>query len=159
MHFTLTKNQHQSNFKLKKEETQDMPNNQDLMAKKACEAMKNAYAPYSKYYVGACAEAEDGTLFTGCNVENASYGLTICAERAAIFALISAGKKKVTALALVGSGEDLGTPCGACRQVIREFMSPEAPIYLVDSRTQKVMETTNIATLLPRSFGPEFLDK
>ncbi|MBU0743903.1 MAG: cytidine deaminase [Gammaproteobacteria bacterium] len=156
MDFTLTKNQQQNNFKLKKE-SKNMSDNADLMAKKACEAMNNAYAPYSKYHVGACAQAEDGTLFTGCNVENSSYGLTICAERAAIFALISAGKKKVTAFALVGSGKDLGSPCGACRQVMREFMSPDAPIYLVDSTTQKVAETTNIETLLPRSFGPEFL--
>lgn len=135
-----------------------MITNAELMAKKACEVMQHAYAPYSKYKVGACAQAEDGTLFTGCNVENASYGLTNCAERSAIFALISAGKKKITALALVVSGDELGTPCGACRQVIREFAAPDAPIYLCDARTQKVVETTNIKTLLPRSFGPEFLD-
>ncbi len=135
-----------------------MSKNAELMAKKACEAMQNAYAPYSKYRVGACVEAEDGSLFTGCNVENASYGLTVCAERAAIFSLISAGKKKIMALAVVGSGEDLGTPCGACRQVIREFAAPDATIYLCDPRTQKVVEITNIKTLLPKSFGPEFLE-
>lgn len=135
-----------------------MPSNSELMAKKACEAMKNAYAPYSKYQVGACVEAEDGSLFAGCNVENASYGLTCCAERSAIFALISAGKKKIKAIALVGSGNELCTPCGACRQVIREFAAPFAPIYLCDPQTQKVVETTNIKTLLPRSFGPEFLE-
>lgn len=135
-----------------------MPNNSELMAKKACEVMQNAYSPYSKYKVGACIEAEDGTLFTGCNVENASYGLTCCAERSAIFALISAGKKKVKAIALVGSGDELCTPCGACRQVIREFAAPNAPIYLCNPQTQKVVETTNIKTLLPQSFGPEFLE-
>jgi len=136
-----------------------MSKSAEVMAKKACEAMQHAYAPYSKYKVGACVSAEDGSLFTGCNVENASYGLTVCAERAAIFALISAGKKKVTALALVVSGDDLGTPCGACRQVIREFAAPDAPIYLCDSRTQKIVEITNIETLLPKSFGPEHLEK
>jgi len=136
-----------------------MTNNADLLAKKACEAMQYAYAPYSKYKVGVCVQAEDGTMFTGCNAENSSYGLTICAEQAAIFSLISAGKKKVTALAVVGSGNELCTPCGACRQVIREFASPEAPIYLCDSRTKKIVETTNIATLLPKSFGPEHLVK
>ncbi len=135
-----------------------MSQNAELMAKKACEAMQNAYAPYSKYKVGACVEAEDGTLFTGCNVENASYGLTNCAERSAIFALISSGKRKIKALAVVGSGDELCTPCGACRQVIREFAIPDAPIYLCDPRTEKVIETTNIKTLLPKSFGPEFLE-
>jgi cytidine deaminase len=136
-----------------------MPNTPDVMAKKACEVMQHAYAPYSKYHVGACVLAEDDTMFTGCNVENASYGLTICAERAAIFALISAGKKQIKAIAIVGSGAELGTPCGACRQVIREFAAPDAPIYLCDSRTKKVVETTNIDKLLPLSFGPDHLDK
>lgn len=131
----------------------------EIMAQKAYEVMQNAYAPYSKYHVGACVQAEDGTLFTGCNVENASYGLTICAERAAIFAMISAGKKRIKAIALVGSGAELGSPCGACRQVIREFAAPDAPIYLCDSRTKKVAETTNISKLLPQSFGPDHLDK
>lgn len=131
----------------------------DLMATKACEVMQNAYAPYSKYKVGACVLAEDGTLFTGCNIENASYGLTICAERAAISSLVSAGKKKIIAMALVGSGDEVVTPCGACRQVIREFAAPDAPIYLCDAKTKKITEMTNIKTLLPRSFGPEFLDK
>lgn len=132
--------------------------NIELMAKKACEVMLHAYAPYSKYQVGACVAAEDGTLFTGCNVENAAYGSTICAERSAITALISAGKKRITALALVVSGAALGTPCGACRQVIREFAVPNVPIYLCDSRTKKVVETTTLEALLPRSFGPEHLE-
>ena len=130
----------------------------EIMAQKACEVMEKAYAPYSKYHVGACVKAEDGSLFTGCNVENASYGLTNCAERSAIFSMISAGKRKITAIAIVGSGEEIGSPCGACRQVIREFAEPDAPIYLCDSRTKKVAKTTNIAELLPNSFGPEFLE-
>lgn len=129
----------------------------ELMAQKACEVMQNAYSPYSKYKVGACVQAEDGSLFVGCNVENASYGLTICAERSAIFSLIAAGKKRINAIALVGSGDELCTPCGACRQVIREFATPNTPIYLCDARTQKIVETTDIATLLPKSFGPEHL--
>jgi cytidine deaminase len=134
-----------------------MSNISDLMAQKACDAMQNAYAPYSKYHVGACVQAEDGTLFTGCNVENASYGLTACAERSAIFSLISAGKKRIKAIAIVGPGPDLCPPCGACRQVIREFAAPDAPIYLCDARTKKVVKTTNIQELLPLSFGPENL--
>jgi cytidine deaminase len=129
----------------------------EIMIKKAKEVMDRAYAPYSQYHVGVCVEAEDGTLFSGCNVENASYGLTICAERSAISALRSAGKKQIKSMALMGSGIDLCTPCGACRQIIREFMAPDAPIYLCDSRTLKVVKTTDIATLLPLSFGPEHL--
>lgn len=130
-----------------------------IMAQKACEVMQNAYAPYSKYRVGACVLAEDDTMYVGCNVENASYGLTICAERSAIFSLISAGRKKIKAIALAGSGEELGSPCGACRQVIREFAAPDAPIYLCDARTKQVAATTNIQNLLPNSFGPDHLEK
>lgn len=136
-----------------------MSNIPELMAQKACEAMQYAYAPYSKYHVGACVQAEDDTLFTGCNVENASYGLTVCAERSAIFSMISAGKKQIKAIAIVGSGAELGSPCGACRQVIREFASLDAPIYLVDSRTKKIAKTTNLNELLPMSFGPDHLEK
>lgn len=136
-----------------------MASNEELMAKKACEVRQHAYAPYSKFYVGACVQAEDGSMFSGCNVENASYGLGNCAERSAIFSLISAGKKRIKALAVVGSGGELVTPCGACRQVIREFADPDAPIYLCDSRNGEVVKTTNIAELLPLSFGPEHLQE
>lgn len=129
----------------------------ELLAKKACEVMHNAYGRYSKYQVGAAVLAEDGSIFVGCNVENASYGLTVCAERVAIFSLISAGKKKVEALALVVSGDVLGSPCGACRQVMMEFMVPSAPVYLCNSKTGQIVETTNIEDLLPKSFGSEHL--
>ena len=129
----------------------------NLMAQKAWEAMQNAYAPYSKFHVGACVEAEDGELFSGCNIENASYGLTICAERIAMGSLISSGKKRIKSLAVVGSSNELCTPCGACRQFMREFMSPDAPIYLCDSKTKKVVEITNIDKLLPKSFGPNHI--
>lgn len=135
-----------------------MSEQSELLAQKACEVMQNAYAPYSKFHVGACVQAEDDSMYVGCNVENASYGLVNCAERSAILALISAGKKRIKALAIVGPGPDLITPCGACRQVIREFAAPDAPIYLCDSRG-KIIETTNINKLLPWSFGPEHLDK
>ena len=127
-----------------------------LLAQKACEVMQNAYAPYSKFHVGACVRAEDGSMYVGCNVENASYGLVNCAERSAILALISAGRKRIEALAIAGPGPDLITPCGACRQVIREFAAPDTPIYLCDSHG-KVVKTTNIDKLLPWSFGPEHL--
>ena len=135
-----------------------MSDNAEVMAQKACEVMENAYAPYSKFHVGACVEAEDGTLFTGCNVENAAYGPTNCAERSAIFSMISAGKKRIKSIAVVGgSGDVLCTRCGVCRQVIREFAAPDAPIYLCNPTTKKVVKTTNIEELLPDSFGPESL--
>lgn len=123
-----------------------------LMIKKANEVMQYAYSPYSKYKVGACVEAEDGTLYCGCNVENASYGITICAEVAAISSMISAGRKHIKSMVVMGGGDELCTPCGRCRQFIREFAAPDAPIYLSDRK--KVVKTTNIAELLPDSFGP-----
>jgi len=130
----------------------------ELMAQKACEVMQNAYAPYSKFHVGACVEAEDGTLFVGCNVENAAYGPTNCAERSAIFSMISAGKKRIKSIAVVGPGTELCTPCGVCRQVIREFASPDTPIYLCNSQTKSVVKTVTLDSLLPLSFGPENLE-
>lgn len=131
----------------------------ELMAQKAWEIMQNAYSPYSKYKVGACVEAEDGTLFTGCNVENASYSLTKCAEANAITTMVAAGKKRIKSIAVMGSGKELCTPCGACRQIIREFANQNIPIYLCDSQTKKVAKTTTLAELLPLSFGPDHLDK
>lgn len=128
-----------------------------LMAQKAWEAMQHAYSPYSKYKVGACVEAEDGELFTGCNVENASYSLTKCAEANAITTMIAAGKKHIKSLAVIGSGKELCTPCGACRQIIREFATPNTPIYLCDSQTKQVVQTTTLEQLLPQSFGPDHL--
>lgn len=116
----------------------------------------NAYAPYSKYLVGACVEAEDGTLFSGCNVENASYGITLCAEAVAICSMIAAGKKRIKSIAVVGSGKELCTPCGRCRQLIREFAAPDTPIYLCDENM--LCETVTIEQLLPMSFGPEHLN-
>lgn len=115
----------------------------------------HAYAPYSKYLVGACVLSEDDEFFVGCNVENASYGLTICAEVNAIGQLIAAGKKQVKALAVIGTGPELCTPCGRCRQFIREFMAPSDPIFLCNE--SGIVKTTNIAELLPLSFGPDHL--
>jgi cytidine deaminase len=123
-----------------------------LMIQKANEVMQHAYSPYSKYKVGACVEAEDGTLYCGCNIENASYGITVCAEVAAISSMISAGHKRIKSMVVMGSGNELCTPCGRCRQFIREFAAPDAQIYLSDKK--KVVKTTNIAELLPDSFGP-----
>ncbi|MFA6409214.1 MAG: cytidine deaminase [Gammaproteobacteria bacterium] len=129
---------------------------QNMLAQ-ATRARNNAYVPYSKFPVGACVLSEDNQMFTGCNVENASYRLTICAEASAIAAMASAGKRHIHAILIVGPEKKTITPCGACRQMIREFASPSAPIYLCDE--EQIREITNIEELLPRSFGPEYLSE
>jgi len=125
------------------------------MLREALLVREKAYVPYSKFKVGACVCAEDGELFTGCNVENASFRLTNCAETSAICNMIAAGKKRILAILIVGPNITMITPCGACRQVIREFAALDAPIYLCDD-TNVLLKTT-VAELLPLSFGPEHL--
>jgi cytidine deaminase len=99
----------------------------------AQEARHMAYAPYSGFKVGACLLAPDQTVYTGANVENASYGLTVCAERIAVFKAVTAGQKSFSALAVAGSGEDMIIPCGACLQVLREF-SADLQLLLTDGQ-------------------------
>jgi cytidine deaminase len=106
----------------------------------------NAYAPYSHFKVGAALLGEDGVIYSGCNVENISYGLTICAERAAVFAMVAAGCKAIKACVVA---TEIGTmPCGACRQVLAEFVRDDAPIYLVNTATDGVVKKT-LCELLP----------
>lgn len=123
------------------------------LLKRAAEVAKQAYAPYSKFQVGAALETEDGTLFTGCNVENASYGLTICAERNAIFAMVAAGHRKVVQLAIVASGDAPPYPCGACRQVVREFADLTCPVYVAPVNQLDRFEVFTMNDLLPHSFS------
>ena len=125
----------------------------DSLISAARSAQARAYAPYSKFRVGAALEAADGTVFTGCNVENASYGLTICAERAAICAAVSAGAKRFRRAVVVSDVDPPAAPCGACRQVLAEF-GLDLPIAGVGSK-----RTVNwrLADLLPAAFGPEQL--
>jgi len=123
------------------------PNKLIFVAKKA---MERAYAPYSNYKVGAALVCSDGTVFKGCNIENASYGLTNCAERTAIFSAIAAGKKEFKAIAIAASGEPTPFPCGACRQVLAEFCGPDFPIYVASGAD--TYETTTLDELLPHSF-------
>jgi len=125
----------------------------EKLLQEAVKVAQNAYAPYSKFPVGAALLTKTGEVFTGCNVENASYGLTNCAERVAIGKAISEGYRDFSAMALSLNGG--GSPCGACRQVLNEF-APELIIYLGDEQGTLVQETT-IATLLPDAFGPKSL--
>ena len=165
----------------------------------AMEARLRAYAPYSHYLVGAALRCADGTVFQGCNIENASYGASVCAERTALFAAVAQGKRDFDALALVsgpekgetdaaagsggvkiqpreaafdsgevkippremisGSGEALlpwPSPCGICRQVLREFVDPSA-FHIILARSVSVYRVVTLEELLPESFGPDYL--
>lgn len=121
---------------------------QELIAL-ALEARKNAYAPYSGFAVGAALLTGDGQVFTGCNVENASYGLTICAERVALFTAVARGNRSLRAIAVVAGTDDYCSPCGACRQVLAEF-GGDTRVYLAN-RHGAYRETT-VAELLPGTF-------
>lgn len=120
----------------------------------ASQVRARARAPYSHFKVGAAIEAEDGRVFTGCNIENASYGLTVCAERVAIFKALSEGAKEFKKLAVVADTEPLTTPCGACRQIIWEFCG-DIPIILANLRGQSASHRMN--HLLPHAFDDRFL--
>ena len=117
----------------------------------ALDARKNAYVPYSGYAVGAALLAEDGRVFTGCNVENAAYGNTLCAERTALVKAVSEGCRKFTRLAVVGNSTDYCWPCGACRQMLYEF----APgLRVLAARGDGAFETATLDQLMPHGFGP-----
>jgi len=119
-------------------------------------ARENAYVPYSKFKVGAALLTKDGEVIHGCNVENASYGLTNCAERTAFFKAISENKRDFAALAIVADTDGPCSPCGACRQVIAEFCAKDMPVYLTNLKGD-VLETT-VEKLLPGAFTPEDLN-
>ena len=120
-------------------------------------AMDNAYAPYSGFRVGAALLCADGSIYTGCNIENAAYGPTNCAERTAFFKAVSEGKREFAAIAICGGKGGRITsvcpPCGVCRQVMREFCADDVEIYLIGAgdRTEKY----TLSQLLPHSFAPE----
>ena len=126
------------------------PKEKAMLLGTATQALQRAYAPYSNFHVGAAILTEDGHLFTGCNVENASYGLTICAERAAIFNAVqqTEGKLKLRAVAVVNGNEVPCSPCGACRQVIAEFGENTVVVF----KGQREYLEMSIADLLPESF-------
>ena len=129
----------------------------DALVKAACVARKNAYVPYSNYAVGAAIMTDDGRVFTGVNVENASYGGTICAERTAVFKAVSEGARRIIAIAVCT--ENGVAPCGLCRQVLAEFAVPEQdPLVWMADEQGNIRETTLFA-LLPDSFGPQHLHR
>ncbi|MDR1795359.1 MAG: cytidine deaminase [Erysipelotrichaceae bacterium] len=119
-------------------------------------AMGNAYAPYSNYHVGAAVETFDGRYFLGANIENASYGATVCGERSAIFNAYSNGVRKndIKAIAIVSDGKRLGSPCGICRQVLSELLKGDTPIVLSNGKDSRI---TTIDEILPDSFSSEDL--
>ena len=131
--------------------------NYKLLLEKAYEGRKNAYAPYSKFKVGAAVLMENGKIYTGCNIENASYGATNCAERTAIFKAISEGNRKICAIAIVGADDEYTYPCGICRQVIAEFADKNTEIILGKKSLEYTVKT--LAEILPGAFTKEALQK
>jgi len=119
-------------------------------------ASKNAYCPYSKFKVGAVIVHDDGTLDAGCNVENASYGLTVCAERNAVFQGVAKGRRSIQLVVVYTPTKKPTAPCGACRQVLNEFGPRASVLCVCDS--DEVIEST-VAELLPQAFGPKNLEK
>ncbi len=115
---------------------------------------ENSYAPFSKFKVGAALETDDGEIVVGSNVESASYGLTVCAERVAVWNAISQGKRKITKIAVVTDTDDLTPPCGVCRQIIWEF-GGDIPVIFANLNGK--VETVEMHDLLPRAFDTKFL--
>lgn len=135
----------------------------DKLIRAAFSAREHSYAPYSNYNVGAALWCSDGTIITGANIENASYGATVCAERCAIFSAVAAGRSDFTAIAIVGGvseekdvTSDYAFPCGICRQVMREFTDP-ATFKIIVARSTKDYKEYTLNELLPESFGPDNL--
>lgn len=131
------------------------------LVEKALEARESSYAPYSKFKVGAALLGKNGVIYKGCNVENASYPATNCAERTAIFSAVAEGQKEFEAIAIVGGPEgatslDFCPPCGVCRQVMREFSNPKN-FEVIVAKSADEYKVFTLEELLPESFGPENL--
>jgi cytidine deaminase len=118
-------------------------------------AYSNAYAPYSKFPVGAAIRTPEGDIFSGCNVENAAYPQGACAEAGAIAEMAKAGRRRIAEMLVIGGGQGLCTPCGGCRQRIREFAAQDTPIHVAGP--EGVRARFLLSDLLPASFGPENL--
>lgn len=123
----------------------------------AKEARENAYVPYSSFKVGAAVLTDDGEIYKGCNIENASYGATNCAERTAIFKAVSEGHRIIKAIAVIGSDENLTYPCGICRQVIAEFASEDIKIIIAKDENEFIIRS--MEDILPGAFSKKDLQK
>ena len=121
----------------------------------ASAAMERAYAPYSKFQVGAAILAGNGQIYSGCNVENAAYPIGTCAEAGAIAAMVQGGARQIREIVVIARGDELCTPCGGCRQRIREFSAPETNVHVCGP--EGLRRTFTREELLPSSFGPENL--
>jgi cytidine deaminase len=121
----------------------------------ARDAMARAYAPYSKFPVGAALLGANGKIYAGCNVENAAYPQGACAEASAISAMVVDGERRILAALVVGQGAELIAPCGGCRQRLNEFAAPDAPVHLCGPKG--LMKTVTLGELLPHAFGPQNL--
>ncbi|HLP57676.1 MAG TPA: cytidine deaminase [Candidatus Deferrimicrobium sp.] len=128
--------------------------NIEKLLKAARQVKEKAYAPYSHFHVGAALLTPGGNIYTGCNVENTSYGLTICAERNAIFQMVAAGENRISEILVIGDSEDFLPPCGACRQVIAEFADKDTIIYMCNKNGEYREATVN--DIIPYTF---FLDR
>lgn len=128
---------------------------QEELIELARQVREKAYAPYSNFQVGAALECGDGKIFTGCNVENSSYGLSMCAERNAIFKAISEGYRDFRRIAVIADAHSPVRPCGACRQVISDLFQKDAEVIMAN--LQGVVETTTISQLLPSPFNRSYL--
>ena len=128
----------------------------DELIKRAEAAQINAHAPYSQYRVGAAVLTASGAIFAGCNIENASYGLAICAERCAIAQMVAAGERDPIAVVVLTRGPEAAAPCGMCRQTLVEFAA-DLPVLLVTNHDPAARELTTLAELLPRAFRAKSL--
>ena len=129
----------------------------DRLLDLAEEARDHSYAPYSKYHVGAALLTADGQVYQGCNIENAAFTPTSCAERTAFFKAVYDGHRAFKAIAIIATGEEMGFPCGVCRQVMAEFCDRDFIIITANKDRSKV-DVSPFETLLPHSFGPKDLD-
>jgi cytidine deaminase len=125
----------------------DLPH---ILLDEAKRMRERAYAPYSRFRVGAALRTSSGKIFSGCNVENASFGLTICAERNAIFQMVAAGERQIADLLVIGDSEGFLPPCGGCRQVLAEFARPETRVYMCDREGS--FRQTSLGELMPFLF-------
>ena len=134
-----------------------MSKNADALMAAARKARDSAYAPYSKFAVGAAVLDEQGRIHAGCNVENAAYPQGWCAEASAIAAMVVAGGRRIMAVAVCAVSEHPVTPCGGCRQKLREFAADDCPVWVADADGLRATHT--LGALLPHGFGPEHLKK